>query len=219
MSLYCFFHLFFFLTILFSDLFSRYFAHYLAIFLIIIFFLVYLQLFGIHDCYIRVIHSMVTALLGYLDQCSSNPVYDFSIEVSPSLQCKLQFIPKFHLFFQNFALASYFSKAKSAQPQTNFYLFTIIISCLSFYVRRLSHLPQQYVGMIKISHTQLQRPQWQHCTIIIHVTILIHWLTCHSKITASVSYMWPWAVPDPKVVIFVLLCTDLNWHLLLLCHI
>ena len=31
------------------------------------FFLVYLQLFSMHDCCIRVIHNMVTALLEYLD--------------------------------------------------------------------------------------------------------------------------------------------------------
>jgi len=91
------------------------------------FFLVYLQLFSIHDCYIRVIHNMMTALLEYLNL----PVVFLwayyvelirSIKVFPSLQCKLQFsgnhFPNFHLYFLNFALcflASYFSKKNCRQ--------------------------------------------------------------------------------------------------------
>jgi len=48
--------------------FAQYFAHYLVIFFNHKrFFLVYLQLLSMHDCCIRVIHNMVTALLEYLD--------------------------------------------------------------------------------------------------------------------------------------------------------
>ena len=61
-------HPFFFPAILFLlTYFAQYFAHYLAIFLLIKdFFLVYLQLLSMHDCYIRAVHNMVTALLEYL---------------------------------------------------------------------------------------------------------------------------------------------------------
>ena len=60
---------FFFLTY-----FVQYFAHYLAIFLLIKgFFLVYLPLLSMHDCCIRVIHNMVTALLEYLNLLAVYP--------------------------------------------------------------------------------------------------------------------------------------------------
>ena len=59
-----------------------------------VFFLVYLQLLSMHDCCIRVIYSMVTALLEYLDLLAVFPevhvaVCDYSSRVSPSLQCKI----------------------------------------------------------------------------------------------------------------------------------
>ena len=74
--------LFFFLTyfsfqqfFFFLTYFAQYFAHYPAIFLLIKgFFLVYLQLLSMHDCSIRVIHYMVTALLDYLDLLAVFPV-------------------------------------------------------------------------------------------------------------------------------------------------
>ena len=41
-----------------------------------------------HDCCIRVIYNMVTALLEYLN-LKANPAYDYSIKEFPSLQCKI----------------------------------------------------------------------------------------------------------------------------------
>jgi len=77
LSLFCLFSTYFFYPaiLLFFTYFAQYFAHYLAIFLLIQgFFLVYLQLLSMHDCCIRVIHNMVTALLEYLDLIAVFPV-------------------------------------------------------------------------------------------------------------------------------------------------
>ena len=59
----------------------------------IFFSLVYLRLLSMHDCCIRKIHNMVTALLEYIcfpmGKCWANPVYDHSIKLFPPLQCKI----------------------------------------------------------------------------------------------------------------------------------
>ena len=106
--------LFFFPAILlFLTYFAQYFAHYLAMFLLIIgFFLVYLQLLSMHDCCIKVIHNMVTALLEHFNLLgvfpkAYVPVCDYSSRVSPSLQCKIDQVTVLrHPFFQFFTYIS-----------------------------------------------------------------------------------------------------------------
>ena len=129
-----FFHLFFFQAILFSYLFcslSSYFSTHKK------FFLVYLQLLSMHDCCIRVIHNMVTALLEYLDLLAVFQKHNYVdlillvtilveyLHLCNAKWAKLQFsdthFSNFSPIFPEFyslLLASYFSKkfaAKSAQ--------------------------------------------------------------------------------------------------------